>query len=322
MAFKTRIIKNDDPSCIRIGVQSSLSILLLFSIIDFLKNHPAIRKMVGFIGILAFFVGLFFKNISGLAIPAQDNTFFDSVVHFSGIAFALLVTGGILSVSFFFSSSLFLFVLENDRPAIALEETKKAEEDYEKDNKDPFAYLELDAKKLSEYYQINQRQARSSFGVAIFGMILGFIIVLLGVWFGYKGITENKSAQVWTSSLSSMSGIIMNVVSLLFIRFHNNAQKRSLIYFNQLIRNQQLGLSIRLAMSMGQKTVIDSQKSRIIETLLVMFTNESGKIFIDKITEQDESTQRGRTSKSVKTKGALSKTKGNGLAGQIVSPSG
>jgi len=114
----------------------------------------------------------------------------------------------------------------------------------------------------------------------------------------------------------------MNVVSFLFIRFHNNAQIRSLIYFNQLIRNQQLGLSIRLAMSMEEKQLINAEKQRIIETLLIMFKNESGKIFMDNITEPDEDTRGGTSVKPAKKKVNRRATTSNGLAGQVASPGG
>jgi len=106
-----------------------------------------------------------------------------------------------------------------------------------------------------------------------------------------------------TGALSATSGIVINFISALFIKFHHNAQTRSLIYFNQLVRNLQLGCQFALALSMENKELENSQKAKIIDHLLEAFKNETGKIFVETITGGDRK----------KTRSILSKVKKNRL---------
>ena len=150
--------------------------------------------------------------------------------------YPLLVAGSILTLSFVLSASLFELTLENDLSANAEKERAEAEVKYEQDTTNPFSFLEVDTKRLNEYYIINQNQARNSFRWAVFAMFTGLLTITFGIWFFYLGKNTPAEKNTLLASLTTIAGVIVNIVSGLYIYLHNKSQKRSLLYYNQLIR--------------------------------------------------------------------------------------
>jgi hypothetical protein len=133
-------------------------------------------------------------------------------------------------------------------------------------SQDPFEWLELDSKRLSAYYAINQSQARGSFRWAVFAMFCGFATIIVGVWVFYLRDTPDS----FLTSLSTATGLVINLVSGLFLYLHNRTQRRSLLYYGQLIRIQQMGLAIRLAETQPTDSDRVAARTRIIDELLAI----------------------------------------------------
>lgn len=124
----------------------------------------------------------------------------------------------------------------------ATAERQQAERDFEQ-SAAPEDALTLDMRRLNEYYVINQAQAKSSFRWAVVTMVVGFATIITGVWMFYF---RTEKPDVFMTSLSTAAGIVVNIVSGLFIHLHNKTQDRSLHYYQQLAQVQKVATAIRL----------------------------------------------------------------------------
>lgn len=207
---------------------SSRSSAVNYGIIEFLRVHPIWRAVAAVLGIafvvLAF--GLWVIGYSGIKIPP--------------IAFPL----------FLFVAPWFLWVATvSGRDfqlvfpvAQASKERQIAEKEFDESNT-PEDALNLDLKRLNEYYVINQAQAKSSFRWAVFSMFVGFGTIIVGIWlFYFRGTQPDK----FMAALSTAAGCIVNLISGLFLYLHTKIQDRSLHYYEQLARLQRLSIAIRL----------------------------------------------------------------------------
>lgn len=147
-----------------------------------------------------------------------------------------------------------------------IEERREAEEQIGT-SKDPYATLELDSKRLNEYYAINQAQAKGSFRWAVFAMFCGLATIIGGIWLFYL---RTAVPDTFMASLSTAAGLVINAVSGLYLYLHNRTQQRSLLYYGQLVRLQQLGLSIRLAESHDDAPERAKARNRVIDEILAI----------------------------------------------------
>ena len=247
-------IDNSSSAKYKIGLSGSIFNVILFAITNTLKNSKWLRVVIGILGLISLLIGLLL-----FLTPEGFLGRFD---------YPFLVSGSTLTLGFILSSSIFELTLENDLSVNAEKERVEAEVKYEQDTTNPFSFLEVDTKRLNEYYIINQNQARNSFRWAVFAMFTGLLTITFGIWFFYLGKNTPQEKNTLLASLTTIAGVIVNIVSGLYIYLHNKSQKRSLLYYNQLIRNQQLGLSIRLAESLETKEEKSLSKSKIINQLL------------------------------------------------------
>lgn len=131
----------------------------------------------------------------------------------------------------------------------------------------PQERLDLDAKRLSEYYVINQAQAKSGFRWAIIVMLVGLATIIGGVWLFYL---RGPSPNMPLTALSISAGIITDAISGLFLYLNNTTQQLSLRYYDRLVRTQQLSLSIRLSERHETEADRVSTRNKIIDQLLLM----------------------------------------------------
>lgn len=140
-------------------------------------------------------------------------------------------------------------------------------------SKDPYAVLDVDSKRLSEYYAINQSQARASFRWAVVAMLTGLVTIVAGFWIYYF---RAGSQEIFLTTLTTCAGVLSNFVSGMYLYLHNKTQSRSLSYYGQLVRLQQLGLAIRLAESHKDAAQAAAAKDTVIRELLAL-VRDTGK---------------------------------------------
>jgi hypothetical protein len=146
----------------------------------------------------------------------------------------------------------------------AKKETEQALEQFEASNT-PEDALNLDFKRLNEYYVINQSQARSSFRWAIFSMFIGFGTIVAGIWLFYF---RHSEPDKFMASLTTAAGCVVNVISALFLYLHSKTQERSLVYYDQLTGLQKLILAIRLVSEHKDPDKQTEARNQVIRELL------------------------------------------------------
>jgi len=146
----------------------------------------------------------------------------------------------------------------------AAKERQIAEQTFEQ-SQTPEDALQLDLKRLNEYYAINQAQARSSFRWAVFAMFIGFATIITGIWLFYFQIARPDK---YMATLSTAEGCVVNLVSGLFLRLHSKTQDRSLHYYEPLARLQKLSIAIRLVDSHTDQEKQSDARNLVIRQLL------------------------------------------------------
>ena len=148
---------------------------------------------------------------------------------------------------------------------------------------DPKDLLNLDYKRLNEYYIINQNQAKSSFRWAVFAMLMGLATIISGIWLFYF---KQDIPDTFMASLSVGAGCVVNLVSGLFLYLHNETQKKSLHYYGQLTRIQHISLAMRLVEEQPNDETKTESRNKVIEHLLKF--NPTNDVFTQ-ISAPDES---------------------------------
>ena len=221
--------------------------LLIIGIVSFLKDSKFFRSLAGFFGFTFILLCVATYIITGWGFNKYSILF---LIFGIGLSFVAILSG----------KNFHLYIGETRE----VEERKEAEE-HIRDNKDPYSSLDLDVKRLNEYYSINQSQARGSFRWAIFAMLCGFFTIIGGIWYFYL---RNEEPDTFMASLSTAAGLVTNIISGTFLYLHNKTQRRSLYYYGQLIRIQQLGLAIRLAENHENSKDKTDSKNKVINELL------------------------------------------------------
>lgn len=212
---------------------SSRSSAVNYGVIEFLRGHPVWRVVAAVLGIA------FAVVASGLwLIPAYVGFKITPTTPTFIFALLFLVVPWLLWVATV-SGPDFQLVFP---VAQASKERQIAEKEFD-ESKTPKDALNLDLKRLNEYYVINQAQARSSFRWAVFSMFVGFGTIIVGIWlFYFRGTQPDK----FMAALSTAAGCIVNLISGLFLYLHSKTQDRSLHYYEQLARLQKLSIAMRL----------------------------------------------------------------------------
>jgi hypothetical protein len=204
------------------GGQTSI---INYGLATFLREHPRCRVLVAAAAVAC---GLLW--VAGYLVPGYlSGTLFVGLIAAPWLMYVVVIAGHDFELTFPVQK--------------ATVDRQQAESLFERSNA-PEDAVKLDLSRLNEYYVINQSQARSSFRWAIVAMIAGFGTIISGIWLFYF---RSATPDVFMASLSTGAGIVVNLVSVLFLYLHSKTQDRSIYYFDQLSRLQSLSIAIRLA---------------------------------------------------------------------------
>jgi hypothetical protein len=219
-----------------------------YGIVEFLRVHPIWRTGVAVLGILSliFLVANFVATVPGM----PKGSWFAFLFITPALLWMATVSGPSFELVF--------------PAAKASAERQVAEQQFEKTQTAEDA-LNLDFKRLSEYYAINQSQARSSFRWAKFSMLGGFATIIVGIWLFYFRPTQPDK---FMSTLSAATGCVINIVSGLFLRLHSQTQDSALHYFEPLARLQRLSLAMRLVDAHNESSEQTRARNLVIQELL------------------------------------------------------
>jgi Cyanobacterial TRADD-N associated 2-Transmembrane domain len=230
-----------------------------FGIVEFLRLHNWARMITGFSGIALGVVGV--MKLVGIDVPKIGAA--------SPFGLLLFVVPWLLWVATI-SGANFELVFPSQQAA---KERENAEARFNA-SPTPEDALALDQKRLNEYYVINQSQARSSFRWAIFSMFLGLGTIITGIWVFYFRATPDK----FMASLSTAAGLVVNVISGLFLYLHGRTQDRSLYYYQQLAAMQKFSMAIRLVEAHKDTAEQKMARDLIIKELLARANDVEMKI--------------------------------------------
>lgn len=208
----------------------SLYGLAAFGAANFLERHPRIRLLAGSVGVLVTISGIF--GVVGLKLPDPYTGINPGILFVVGVFFIYLATVSGPQ----FSRELKL------GPRRETVMRQKAEEEFARSST-PESAVNLDLKRLNEYYVINQSQARSSFYWAIASMTCGFLTIIGGIWLF---LLRPEQHDALGATLTTIGGSVVNVVGTTFLLLQSRTQKQSLYYYKQLVAMQKLSMAIRL----------------------------------------------------------------------------
>jgi hypothetical protein len=200
-----------------------------YGIVEFLRVHKYWRIAIAILGIVP--IVLVLSAVFGWKPPGTlggVGLYFLAMTLTPELLWAAAVSGPDFEVVF--------------PTKVAAKERQLAQEKFDV-SKAPEDALDLDLKSLTEYYRINQDQARSTFRWAIICILLGFGTIVAGVWIFYFG----KYPDSTLASLSLAAGIVSEFISGILIFLHSKTQDRSLYYHQQLAGLQRVAIAIRLA---------------------------------------------------------------------------
>src|SRR6266446_1952659 len=185
-----------------------------YGIVEFLRVRPFWRGLVAVLGVLGCVSAV--VAWGGLKIPGFTLSFVPLMIVGPWLIYVATISGPNFTVVF--------------PSRQAAQEREKAEKKFEESQTVEDA-LKLDFTRLNEYYVINQSQARSSFRWAVFSMLLGFGTIIGGIWLFYL---RGDQPNTFMASLSTAAGLVVNLLSALFLNLHSKTQDRSLHYYEQL----------------------------------------------------------------------------------------
>ncbi len=229
-----------------------------YGMVEFLRAHKLWRATVAVVGVSIPILWL--AMLGGVKIPGVSaaSIFLVFILTSPELIWAAVISGPDFELAF--------------PSKDASKERQLAQEKFA-ESKAPEDALDLDLKRLNEYYRINQDQARSSFRWAIFSMLLGFGTIIAGIWIFYFG----KTPDPFMASLSTAAGIVVQLISGLFLYLHSRTQDRSLYYYQQLARLQRVSIAIRLAQDHQDAAQQQAARNLLIGELIASSrgTNES-----------------------------------------------
>ncbi|MNT18137.1 hypothetical protein D3C72_1533190 [compost metagenome] len=141
-----------------------------------------------------------------------------------------------------------------------VEITEKIEKDIKSDI---FHSIQLNLNQLAEYYSINKSQAKSSFSISIFSIVIGFLTIISGIWLQYFN-QSNVSIVI----LSGVSGVILEFIGGAYFFMYKKSLEQVNFFFSQLVKMQDTMISINLANSLSDESKTIEMKEKIIVSLL------------------------------------------------------
>ena len=155
--------------------------------------------------------------------------------------------------------------------SIALEkittEREELNKKLSKDEDSVYNTIQLSLNRLSEYYTINIRQAKSSYNWSITAIVVGIMTLVIGIWLLYFSEKTNINLVI----ITGISGAIIEFIGASNIFIYNKSIKQLNIYFNELVNLQDTMLAIELS----DKIEDPVTKATIIEKIILSLMGRS-----------------------------------------------
>lgn len=236
-----------------IRLSGTIANLILVGTIAYLREHTRLRT--------------FSALLAAVLLVLGSGTYIVGSYELGRLSAPMLFGGVGLLMAAILSGNQFGITIGDTSAEMekAAAEERKAAEQNVRQAPGPYTSLELETARINEYYTINQAQARGSFRWAVFAMFCGLATIVAGVWTFYF---RKSTPDTFLTSLTTAAGIVVNVISALYLYLHNRTQKRSLFYYGQLGRLQEIGIAIRVAETHDDADAKKRARDKIIDQLL------------------------------------------------------
>jgi hypothetical protein len=135
-----------------------------------------------------------------------------------------------------------------------------------KNTKEPLEYInelvEINVTRLDEYYNEVKRHTVYSFSFALIVGLVGFALIVVGIFLGYDG------ERLTTAYLAGISGILIEFISGVFFYLYNKTVKQLKLYHDNLIDLQNTLLSFQLIERVNKPSDKDAIISKIVDYLI------------------------------------------------------
>jgi hypothetical protein len=191
----------------------------------------------------------------------------------SGVLVHFLTEGGgtyqvTLAVVFVAVAGVFLGRLAGGEEAAALKNISERRAAIERriveKPQDFLATVQLGLAQLDEYYVINKKQARNSFSSSMFAIVVGLATLVGGIWVFYLQPQPNLKL----ASISTISGVLVQFVGAGYFYLYRRSLDQLNFFFGQLVRMQDMMLSVRLCDELKPAARRAAALEQIIQVLL------------------------------------------------------
>lgn len=233
------------------------------TLIELLRQNKKVRKIILISTLIIFIisvsVAIYFNYFSQLEENIKKLT----------IKFSLIVLFFLLLIINSYTTEEFQVELEDLR-----EERKELKDKIIKDKDDKeediFNTIKLNLNQISEYYTINKSQAKKSFNMSLFAIIIGLVTIISGIWIFYI----NKNSHINISIITTIAGIILEFIGGAYFYMYKENTRQLNYFYSELVDMQDIMLSIKLCNSLSDEK-IDKVKERIIVSLIKRSSREN-----------------------------------------------
>ncbi|XOV91649.1 MAG: hypothetical protein ACFHWX_15725 [Bacteroidota bacterium] len=236
---------------------SSIVTLILENLIkSWRMGNKKIRRLI--------LIAIFFTSASIFLLILSEYVFKDHQGKLE--PFALIA--GIIAVILATAVSAFYELEEKERRKERIQKLEKEIEDNPKETKTAWELAQL---KLESYLDRNLRQVTSIFNLTLFVMLIGFGLVIFGV---YKVFNDPKLLQ--PAILVSCSGLLINFIGGTFLFIYKSTMNQARSYVEVLERINAVGMSIQILESIqdSQSDLKDKTTADIAKELLKIYKGE------------------------------------------------
>lgn len=113
-----------------------------------------------------------------------------------------------------------------------------------------------------QYYVMNIGQARNSFRASLTAVIVGFVTIIVGVWWAYTNNMSNNSAYI-----IAIAGVVLQFIGGGYFYLYNRSLIQLNFFFGRLALMQDTLLAIRLSESIPEGPERNSVLQRLIFTI-------------------------------------------------------
>lgn len=242
-------------------------------VIEILRQRKRLRAVLVALAGIGFLLCLFFFLTASFWVHPIEQTIRDaSPPLLAAFGFALAVLGISYTNIELSRDGVELELRSLREQRIQIQERLTASHQSEQPAKENvFDTIQLGLNQITEYYTINKSQARNSFRLSVFAMVVGLVTLIGGIWIFYFG--ENRDTTL--AVVSGLAGVLVEFIGGAYFYLYNKSLGQLNFFYEKLVKMQDTMLAVHLSESLGPEKETE-MKQRLIEQLMERSSNVVG----------------------------------------------